>query len=232
MDIHPQIDLLGIEDRLNAMKLPRTPINPRLKGMEVGFMNIGMRLRRDNSLLREYCDMWYKIKQFESIPYQERDIIDDLRIQEYFQTIAFLQEEVIYHAKVTCDNMVALSYILGYLISQPNQTITDVQVDCIGALFRQNSRDPYYLNDYFSWLSSELPFLKQLNTLANAGKHSVLNSLQMLRLGTEEPVFVLTSLPSGKLAKREDCWMTACVFADGMSRVYRAYFDYFDSYCR
>ena len=113
-------------------------------------------------------------------------------------------------------------------MNHPYQEITKVEVDCIGGFLSLEQDDSQGLDKRFEWLAVEKPFLKKLNDLTNAGKHSVLNSLQTLRLGTEEPVFVLTSLPYGVQEKSKDCWMTAREFADGMSRVYKLYFDFFN----
>ena len=219
----PQINLLGMGQEVNTKYLPNMLGNSQLEDLETGFISIGMRLIRTNNLLVEYCDSWERIHRL-------TDPMAIALIQKDYQTSEFLQEEIIYHVKIACDDMISLCYIKEYRAAHSGQTSQIIDVNSVGGYLEKmenDKPDPNMPASFYKVFTGERCFLDELNDLANACKHSVLNSLLANRVGTEEPYIVVTSMPHGKLAASKDCGMAVKHLAEGVSRVYRDYFDYF-----
>ena len=219
----PQINLLGMGQEVKAKYLPDVLGDSQLEDLKIGFVSIGMRLIRTNNLLTEYCDSWERIHRL-------TDPMAIMLIQKDYQASEFLQEEIIYHVKNACDDMISLCYVRGYRAIHSGRTPQIIKVNSVGGYqseARSGKPDPDMPVSFYKVFAGECCFLDELNDLANACKHSVLNSLLANRIGTEEPCIIVTSMPYGRLAASKDCGMTVKHLVEGVSRVYRDYFGYF-----
>ena len=105
--------------------------------------------------------------------YESAKAQNDGRIREH----ALLAEELVYWLRKTADELIALIHVLAVRQSTGAYP-TRVETDCIGRLL--GDKNPP------AWVVPHLEFLRLLNDISNAYKHSFVNSELML-VGRDEP---------------------------------------------
>ncbi|MES2437136.1 MAG: hypothetical protein V4519_03910 [Patescibacteria group bacterium] len=105
-----------------------------------------------------------------------------------------LSDEITFWLKRTTDELISLLYIKDFYIA--NEEFPDIlKVDCIGALINEPSQ---LARNIKSKYSGHISFLEILNDIANAHKHSFVNSDMNVTSLSEPQVFALT-LPRNSL---------------------------------
>src|SRR2546430_11830901 len=105
--------------------------------------------------------------------YESAKAQNDGRIREH----ALLAEELVYRPRKTADELIALIHVLA-IRQSTGAYPTRVETDCIGRLL--GDKNPP------AWVVPHLEFLRLLNDISNAYKHSFVNSELML-VGRDEP---------------------------------------------
>jgi len=104
----------------------------------------------------------------------------------------FSNEEAIYMLRRAADELVSLIWCLSKY-EETNQYPTKIKIDCVGSLLAQNEGSQ---NSIFK---PHLEIMTLLNEIANAFKHSFINSAHTL-LGENEPCIHALSLNYNKLS--------------------------------
>ncbi|MFB9079463.1 hypothetical protein ACFFLS_06215 [Flavobacterium procerum] len=102
----------------------------------------------------------------------------------------FLTEQIIYWLKKSADELSTILYILDY---QRNNSIfpEELEIDCIGHFINKP-------HSFHELLSEHKDYLKVLNDVANAYKHSILNSDDHYRQGAKEPIVFALQYPTNR----------------------------------
>ena len=140
----------------------------------------GLCLRIDdaNHRLTESRTFW---EQFRSNTYNPTNV---------FQRHIYANEQAIYLLRRTADEMIALIWCLSEW--QTNGVYPmEIEIDCIGDLLKPDQ--------YLMPCSQHLPMLTLLNEIANAFRHSFVDS-DMNVMGRDEPYVYALSLHLNKLA--------------------------------
>ncbi len=101
-----------------------------------------------------------------------------------------LQEEVVYWLRKSCDELISLNTVIARC-RVSGAYPTAVNPDSIGALLAIEPLPPY--------AAEHATFLSTINDIANAYKHSFINS-EINRIGAEEPVVFALGLKRNSLA--------------------------------
>ena len=103
---------------------------------------------------------------------------------------ALLSEQVIYWLRKTVDDLIGLHHVLAYR-EEAGCYPRRVAPDSIGRLLQQKDVPPLY--------TGHVPFLNTLNDIANAYKHSFVNS-DLTLMGRDEPIVYALGLRQNDLS--------------------------------
>jgi hypothetical protein len=101
----------------------------------------------------------------------------------------FLQEEIIYWLRIAADELISLASVLDEW-QRTGTCPKAVGIDCISDFIKDGKTSSY---------AQSLPFLDTLNNVANAYKHSFINT-QVSFIGAEEPIVYALGLKYNKLS--------------------------------
>jgi hypothetical protein len=182
MDGIPQIDNgKQPEELMNIIHLPQFPSSTPYGNLLLKAMNIVRRIDRVNiEIRRVFSSYVHPSNQDISNPHQ--DLLEH----------QFHAEQVVYWLRKTADEIVALAYV----VDQRNKTGSwpkSVQIDSISGLKGNHSEQLRLL------FEPHEKFLSTLNEVANAFKHSFINT-DMTLVGAEYPVVFALSLKYNKLS--------------------------------
>jgi len=162
-------------DRLNANQIWPLPANTPLGNLALKAIKIIRRIDHINSRIEE------AYQQFNN----PKDVAQHL----------FVCEEVVHWLRVTADELT----MLGQYLSDANRLgkfQECVQLDSIGKLIGQSAAN----NQFAKHVKDAIPFLKSLNDISNAHKHSFINS-DVSRIGIDEPGVFALHLPYNNLSR-------------------------------
>ena len=199
----PQIDN-GKAPRamLNVVHIPWLPAETPYGNLTLKAMNMVLRLDRINLEVARVFTSYVHPKDHNHLD-PKQDLLEH----------QFYAEQVVYWLRKTADELIALAYAIGEWKttgSWPSQIV----VDSIAGL-RRNA--PAHITTLFSAHQS---FLFTLNEVANAFKHSFINT-DMTIVGAEYPVVYALALDRNRLSNEPRFY--AVSFADlvtGFSRLY------------
>lgn len=190
----PQIDNgKRPEDLLNIISLPRLPSNTPYGNLLLKGMDIVRRIDRVNIEIR---------RVFTSYVHPSKQDINDL--SQDLQEHQFYAEQIVYWLRKTADEIISFAYV----IDQRNRTRIwpkSIQIDSISTL-KKNPSEPLRL-----LFQPHEVFLSTLNEVANAFKHSFINT-DMTLMGSECPVVFALGLKYNKLSNEPKFYSVS--FAD------------------
>ncbi|OGP51025.1 MAG: hypothetical protein A2Y79_00300 [Deltaproteobacteria bacterium RBG_13_43_22] len=186
MDKVPQIDNgKRPEDFINIVNLPHFPSNTPFGNLLLKGMNIVRRIDKVNLEIRRVFGSYvHPSNQDINNPNPHQDVLEH----------QFYAEQVVYWLRKTADEIVALAYV----INQHRNTGSwpeSVQVDSISGLKNSHSEELRLL------FKPHEGFLSTLNEIANAFKHSFINT-DMTLIGSEYPVVFALGLKYNKLSNQ------------------------------
>ena len=166
-----------VGEHLHVAHLLPLPADPPFGNLAGKYIDIVVRLDHVNVLVA---------RVFSS--YESAKAQNDGRIREH----ALLAEELVYWLRKTADELIALIHVLAVRQSTGAYP-TRVETDCIGRLL--GDKNPP------AWVVPHLEFLRLLNDISNAYKHSFVNSELML-VGRDEPGVYALELKWNDLANQ------------------------------
>lgn len=119
------------------------------------------------------------------------DLLQDITEHQHYA------EQVIYWMRKTADEIISLAYVLDER-KRSNNWPQSIKIDCIGYLSGKQPRS----ENLTLLFNPHLPFLRNLNSIANAYKHSFINS-DMNLVGAQYPVIYALHLKDNKLTSDE-----------------------------
>ncbi|MEH2011304.1 hypothetical protein [Nostoc sp.] len=167
---------------LNVSQILPLPSDTPFGNFALKYLKIVSRIDQVNSLIQDVFSSF-------SLAHQSQGF------DENFFRHQLIAEEVIYWLRKTADELISLQYVL-YIQEQIGQFPTKVEVDCIGLLNHQNTQQTFKEN-----FAAHLSFLKILNEVSNAYKHSFINS-EISSVGTEEPYVFALALKKNDLGNQ------------------------------
>ena len=176
-------------DLINNGKQPNEPINAALGfwlppdspygNFQLKFMKIIQRLDEANRRIIDSHEFWHSCNTQGFIPVGA------------FERHVFANEQAIYMMRRAADELVSLIWCLSKY-EEYSEYPDKIKVDCLGAVLSQNEQDRN------SIYAPHLNLMQQLNHIANAFKHSFINSDHTL-MGMQEPRIHALALNYNKL---------------------------------
>jgi hypothetical protein len=143
-------------------------------------MKLCERLDEANRRLAESCTFWEQARPEGFSP------------PNAFQRHIYANEQAIYLLRRAADEMISLIWCLSEWQTKGSYP-TEIKIDCIGALLGLSPEQ------HLKPCSQHIPILTQLNEIANAFKHSFVDS-DITVIGRDEPCVYALSLDRNKLA--------------------------------
>ena len=170
----PQIDTGKLpQEPLNIKHLLRLPAETPFGDMGLKHTKILQRIDHINKKLQHVYKDWQASTQGEFDP--SHDISNHL----------LWIEEICYFLRVTTDELISLCYLF-YIKKKNNDYPTNIEIHSIGQLtnnYDQKNNEHY---DFRQRFSQSFSWLKTINRITNAYKHSFTNS-HISIIGREEP---------------------------------------------
>lgn len=164
------------EQHFNVVHMLPLPADTPFGNFALKYTRLILRLDHVNLLIREVFESYTRAKA-----------ADDGTIAHHL----LLTEELVYWLRKTADELIALVHILG--VRQSAGVYPErISPDGIGPLLA--------LHDVPAWAQAHCDFLRLLNEISNAYKHSFINSDAML-VGRDEPGVYALSLQRNDLDK-------------------------------
>lgn len=168
-----------LDEPLNKKHFLNLPDDTLFGNLQLKWMGIVQRFDSINELINQ-VDLYFDTVKNTYPDLKGANVHSYLIPRERFMT-----EQIIYWLKKSVDELISILYILDYNNINGVYPVK-IKVDCIGAL----SHNPSFYADFVNKFQI---LLNALNDVANAYKHSVLNSEVSAHRGAEYPmVFALT----------------------------------------
>lgn len=203
-NIKKDSDSTLLQDRINFLKvfgehnkpmhianfLISLPSKNRFGNLQLKLLNLVQTVRFTNRLVEK---VFTNFQRAHSLPDDYENLIEK---DSLFEDLPRDMEAIVYFIRKCIDQFLSLIYILG------NPTESKIKIDSIGKLLKDKneiflSKDLQTLKDKFS------EFLKQLNEISNAYKHSILNNEPAYNMmSRDEPNVISLALEKNDLQKR------------------------------
>lgn len=162
------------KELLNVKHLLPLPASTSFGNLELKWMKIIQRLDHINDRIENLNSLHQKKLNSIANDLPDQGLMDELLVGD----------EIVFWLKRTTDELLALIY-LKEKFNSPRDFPTKIEIDCIGRFLE-------WKEDLCGIKEKHSDFLKELNEMANAHKHSFINSDHNF-LGNAEPhVFALT----------------------------------------
>jgi hypothetical protein len=187
----PSIKSVLASDRyLNGDDLLNLYTDTPFGNMTLKWFDIVQRLSHINDTIAKLYQNFYELKEERDNPSRKSFIIDSKKSagERHFS------EEIIYWLRKTTDELIGLLYI-SYYKRKYKEYPQKLKVSSIGDFLKTTTSFDEVLN-------SNRQFLKTLNEISNAFKHSFINHETASLRGTNEPVAFALKLDYNNLANK------------------------------